>query len=201
MSDAIKNSVQKHYKKIKSQAEKFWQESREGEKTFVLVGTATCGRASGSLEVLKSFKEEIAQHNLNAQVISVGCLGHCYAEPLVIIRKPDYPSIIYPNVSPPVVNTLVKHFLLENNFLPELMLASLESNDFLPSLADFPRFSRETRIILQNFGIIDPENIWDYIARGGYEGLHLALQLKPEEIIKKLAIILKTSWGIKPNLV
>jgi len=186
MNEAIKISVQEKYKKIKTQAEKLWQESREGENTFILVGTATCGRASGSLEVFKAFEEEISKHNLKAKVISVGCLGHCYAEPLVIIRKSGYPPIIYPNISPPVVITLVKHFLLEDNFLPELMLAALEPNDLLPSLTDFPRFARETRIVLHDFGIIDPENIWDYIARGGFEGLHLALQLEPEEIITRV---------------
>ncbi|MBW1679142.1 MAG: NADH-quinone oxidoreductase subunit NuoF, partial [Deltaproteobacteria bacterium] len=146
----------------------------------------TCGRASGAMEELKTFQEEIAKKNLKAHVIPVGCMGHCYAEPLVAIGKPGFPIILYGNVNPTTATTLVKHYLLEDNFLPELMLAALDENDLLPSIADFPRFALETRIILRDFGIIDPEDIMHYIARGGYEGLSKALPLEPEEIIKKV---------------
>jgi NADH:ubiquinone oxidoreductase, NADH-binding (51 kD) subunit len=63
------------------------------------------------------------------------------------------------------------------------MLAALEPNDFLPLITDLPRFALETRTILRDFGIINPEDIMDYIARGGYEGLSVALQRDQEAII------------------
>jgi len=186
MNDETQKTAAKTFAKIKSKASESWESVREGNDSFVLVGTATCGRASGAMEVLKTFQEEIAKKNLKAHVIPVGCMGHCYAEPLVAIGKPGFPIILYGNVNPTTAATLVKHYLLEDNFLPELMLAALEENDLLPSIADFPRFALETRIILRDFGIIDPEDIMHYIARGGYEGLSKALPLEPEEIIEKV---------------
>jgi len=186
MNDETQKTVAKTFTKIKSKASESWQSVREGNDSFILVGTATCGRASGAMEVLKTFQEEIAKKNLKACVIPVGCMGHCYAEPLVAIGKPGFPTILYGNVNPTTATTLVKRYLLEDNFLPELMLTALEENDLLPSIADFPRFALETRTILRDFGIIDPEDIMHYIARGGYEGLSKALSLEPEEIIEKV---------------
>ena len=186
LNESVKKTIQETFQKIKAQASELWQGTREGDAAYILVGTATCGRASGSFEVFKAFKEEITKHNLNAHVIPVGCMGHCYAEPLVVVRKPGLPSILYGNVSPPAATTIVKHFLGEDNFLPELMLAALEPNDFLPTIADLPRFALETRTILRDFGIIDPENIMDYVARGGYEGLSVALQRDQKTIIAQV---------------
>lgn len=184
MDNQVKEHIREKYKKIRSKALAAWKSTREGQVPFILVGTATCGRASGALEVLKTFQEEISKQNIKAHIIPVGCMGHCYAEPLAAISKPGFPPILYANVSSPTAATLVKHFLLEDNFLPELMLAALEKNDLIPSIADFPRFALETRIILRDFGLINPEDIKDYIARGGYKGLTIALQKKPEEIIE-----------------
>jgi NADH-quinone oxidoreductase subunit F len=180
----VKEYIQENFRKIRSHALVAWKSIREGKDPFILIGTATCGRASGALEVLKAFQEEISRQNIKAHIIPVGCMGHCYAEPLVTIGKPGFPPILYANVSPAMAATLVKHFLLEDNFLPELMLAALEKNDLIPSIDDFPRFALETRTILRDFGIINPEDIKDYIARGGYEGLSKALQKEPEEIIE-----------------
>jgi len=186
MNDEVQNPVEENFKKIKSLARKSWQPVREGKDPFILVGTATCGRASGALEVLQVFKEEVAKQNISAHVIPVGCMGHCYSEPLVAIAKPGFPTILYGNVNPVTATNLVKHYLLGDNFLPELILCALEKNDLLPSIADFPRFALETRNILRDFGIINPEDIMDYVARGGYEGLSKSLQMEPEEIIDQI---------------
>jgi len=81
------------FEALKKQAQSQWQELWNGPRPVILVGTATCGRASGALEVLEAIKEIVKKRNLNCLTFEVGCLGHCYAEPLVIIRKPGYPSI------------------------------------------------------------------------------------------------------------
>lgn len=186
MSGQIGQSVSETFEKIRSQALRSWQSVREGEEPFILVGTATCGLASGALEVLKTFQEEVEKKNIKASVIPVGCMGHCYAEPLVAIGKPGFPTLLYGNVGPTMAVTLVKHYLLEDNFLPELLLCALEVNDLLPSTADFPRFALETRTILRDFGVINPEDIIHYVARGGYEGLSRALQMDPKDIIAQV---------------
>lgn len=186
MTPEVHQAVAESYAELKARALDEWHSVRKGNDAFILVGTATCGRASGSLDTLQTFQHELDHRQLNARVISVGCMGHCYAEPLAAVGKPGFPTILYGNVTPPVATAIVKHYLQGDNFLPEIMLAALEPNDLLPSIADFPRFARETRNVLRDFGIIDPESIMHYIARGGYRALSIALQREPLQIIQSL---------------
>ena len=86
-------SVASTFKEIKSRAESHWRGFRDGGKPVIMVGTATCGRAAGALEVLQAIRDELKRQNLDCHVVEVGCMGHCYAEPIVIIGRPGYPPI------------------------------------------------------------------------------------------------------------
>ena len=90
---------------------------------MILVGTATCGRAAGALEVLQAVKEVVKKQNLNCLIYEVGCLGHCYAEPLLIIRKPGYPPICYGHVSTVLAENLIHNFIVNDD--PSLSLCSV----------------------------------------------------------------------------
>jgi len=138
------------------------------------------------LDVLQVFRDEVKKRNLDCPVIEVGCMGHCYAEPLVIISKPGYPSICYGYVNPVIAERLVREFILGDNPCPEFVIGALEANDILPSFGDFPRAQYEQKIILKNCGHIDPTDIEHYIAGGGYAALAKALQKTPEEIIDEV---------------
>jgi NADH-quinone oxidoreductase subunit F len=155
-------------------------------KPVIMVGAATCGRAAGAEEVVKAFRDEIEKRKIDGAVIEVGCMGHCYAEPLVIISKPGYTPVCYGYVNPVIAERLVKEFILGDNTCPEFVLAALEPNDLLPSFSDFPRAQYEQKIILKNCGHIDPEDIDQYINTGGYAGLAQALQMKPENIVEEV---------------
>ncbi len=114
----------------------------------------------------------------------MGCLGHCYAEPLVIIRKPGYPSICYSQVNSVLAENLIHNFILNDDPCLEFVLGALEENDLIPSFSDFPRSKYEKQVLLKNCGRIDPEAIEHYIGNGGYESLFKALRMKPEEVIE-----------------
>jgi NADH-quinone oxidoreductase subunit F len=174
------------FQEIRERAESHWQELQDSGKPVIMVGTATCGRAAGALEVLKTFRKEVKKRKLDCPVIEVGCMGHCYAEPMVIIRKPGYPPICYGYVNPVIAERLVKEFVLGDNPCPEFVIAALEENDLLPSFTDFPRAQYERKIILKNCGHIDPTEIDHYIANGGYTALAQALQMTPEKIIDEV---------------
>ena len=174
------------FEEVKKEAQSRWQELREGPRPVILVGTATCGRASGALEVLEAIKETVKRHNLDCLIVEVGCLGHCYAEPLVTIRKPGYPSICYGQVNPVLAENLIRNFILNDDPCLEFVLGALEENDLIPSFSDFPRATFENKILLKNCGHIDPESIEHSIGNGGYEGLLRALQLEPERVIKEM---------------
>ena len=76
------------FEEIKSRAESHWQELAGDGETVIMVSSATCGRAAGALEVLQAIEDEVKRQKLDCHVVEVGCTGHCYADPMVIIRKP-----------------------------------------------------------------------------------------------------------------
>ena len=173
------------FQEIRERATAHLRELKQN-KPVIMVGTATCGRAAGALEVLKTFREEIKKHKLDCPVIEVGCMGHCYAEPIVIISKPGQAPICYGYVNPVIAERLVNEFILGENPCPEFVIGALEASDILPSFQDFPRAKYERKIILKNCGRIDPTKIEQYIAAGGYAGLAKALEKSPQEIIDEI---------------
>jgi len=180
-----RQSVISAFQEIKSRAQSRWRELRS-DKPVIMVGTATCGRAAGALEVLRAIKGELKKQRLDCPVVEVGCIGHCYAEPIVTISKPGYPPICYGQVNPVIAERLVRGFILGDDPCLELVLGALEENDLVPSFSDFPRAKFEKKVILKNCGHIDPEQVEHYIVNGGYSVLVKALQLTPEEIIDEV---------------
>lgn len=156
------------------------------EKPLVTVGTATCGRAAGALEVLAAIKEEIAAHSLDVTLREVGCLGHCYAEPLVTIHKPGFPALCYGQVDADKARRLVRDFLLQDDPCFDFAMAALEPNDFFPTFAEFPRGVYEQKIILALCGLIDPTDLDHYLAHDGYAALAAVLEQPPQEVIEEI---------------
>jgi NADH-quinone oxidoreductase subunit F len=136
--------------------------------------------------VLRAIKAELKKHNVDCPVIEVGCMGHCYAEPIVTIIKPGYPPICYGQVNEVIARRLVREFILGDDPCLEFVLGALEKNDLVPSFADFPRAEFEQKLILKNCGFIDPEDIEHYIANGGYGALAKALEMPPGRIIAEV---------------
>jgi NADH-quinone oxidoreductase subunit F len=174
------------FDEIRTRAEAHWKNLWNNQNPTILVGTATCGRAAGALDVMEAIKEVVQKRNIACDIFEVGCLGHCYAEPLVIIRKPGYPSICYGHVTPVLAENLVINLLLNDDPSLEFVLGALEENELVPSFSDFPRAKYEKRIILKNCGQINPEDINHYIGKGGYQGLLKTLQMKPEEVVEEV---------------
>jgi NADH-quinone oxidoreductase subunit F len=176
------------FDEIRSEAVSEWEALEQGDKPRIYIGTATCGRASGALTALEAIESELARHNLEAVIVHVGCIGLCYAEPLVDIAKPGRPRICYANVTPEMIPQLIEDYLVNDNPRPDLALGTIGdgSIDGIPSLFDLPMLKPQVRIVLRNCGLIDPENIKHYIARGGYSGLVRALGMKPEGVIEEI---------------
>ena len=80
-------------------------------------------------------------------------------------------------MTPGKARMIVKSFLEEGDPLFEYLLGAMEENDLIPQVMDFPRFNLERRVVTEKCGRIDPEDIYDYIAEGGYASLVKALQL------------------------
>lgn len=170
---------------IRDQATSEWEALQQ--KPHILVGTATCGRAAGALDVVRTFESEVRRQNIDAPVVPVGCMGLCYAEPLVVIIKPDNFSVCYGNISTESVRRLVEGYVVGDDPCFELALGTFEVADGnAPSIPELPRFEHELRHILRHCGYINPEDINHYVGRGGYSSLVKALGLKPSEIISEI---------------
>jgi len=159
------------------------------DKPRIVVGTATCGRAAGSMKVLKTIRDELEQHSIDADVTEVGCIGLCFAEPLVDIIKPGKPRIVYNELIPSKVAGLIEDYLINDNPRPDLALGSIGDGIVkdIPRLSELPVFRSQVRITLRNCGHIDPEKIDDYISVGGYKALAKALkEMNPQQVINKI---------------
>ncbi|HEX16750.1 MAG: NADH-quinone oxidoreductase subunit F [Deltaproteobacteria bacterium] len=177
------------WEEIQSRALERW-EALEQAPIHIRVGTPTCGRAAGALDTLRFFRERLAKEGIEAEITEVGCMGLCFAEPLVIISKPDagFPPICYKNVGYDEVQKLVSDYLIGDDPCLELALGTVEvGEDGAPFIPEMERFEVERRLVLRNCGWIDPENIDHYIARGGYSSLRrVLLEWTPEEVIDEV---------------
>jgi len=176
------------FDEIRTRAISEWEALEQSDKPRILVGAATCGRAAGALAVLEAINRELTRHNIQATVTQTGCIGLCYAEPLVDIVKPNRPRLCYGNVTPQIVPQLIKDYIIKDNPRADLALGTLGegSIDGIPKLFELPMLKPQLRIALRNCGIIEPGNINHYIANGGYSSLVKALAMAPEEVIKEV---------------
>ncbi len=177
-----------NFNEIKKQAISQWQAAQSSSNPRILIGTGTCGIASGAEDILKTLSEELDKNNLPADIIQVGCIGLCYAEPLIEIVKPGMPGVFYGNLTPELMSELVRDYLIAGNPRPDLALGARGEGtiDGIPQLFDLPVLKPQVRIALRNCGNIDPMNIHHYIANGGYEGLSEVLKMKPQEVIDEV---------------
>ena len=112
------------YEELKAQADVRWRELTNGDRPWIRVGTAMCGHATGAFDVRDAIKSELERQGIVANVDDVGCLGICYAEPLVDIQKPGGSRIFFNNVTPDDVPNILNSVLVENK-LPSSKRARL----------------------------------------------------------------------------
>ncbi len=176
------------FEKIKAQAISEWKTMESSDKPRIFIGAATCGRVAGALAVLDAVNATLLKHNLEAAITQVGCIGLCYAEPIINIIKPGRPQIYYGSLTPELASQLIEDYLIKDNPRPDLALGTVGDGSIegIPKLFDLPMLKPQVRIALRNCGLIDPENINHYIARGGYGGFLRALEMSPEAVIEEI---------------
>lgn len=146
----------------------------------IIVGEGTCGRASGSTDVIALFEKNAPE----ATIRSVGCVGMCHAEVMVEVRDDAGNSHLYGNVDKKGVNKILKFHRGEDK-LPQEMLLSTKDQ---PELEGGQYLSRQTRLALRNVGTIDPTDMQQYIDRGGYKAIEKVIKggMTPEEVIEEV---------------
>jgi NADH-quinone oxidoreductase subunit F len=143
---------------------------------------------SNTASVLDSIESETNKHGIKASIITTGSFGYYDLEPILSINRPGQAAILYKNISPEIVSSLINDFFIHDNPRPDIALCNTGNAKIegIPSSSDLPLFQLQNRIALRNCGNIDPENIDHYIQRGGYSGLSRALQMNQIDIIEEL---------------
>lgn len=164
---------------------------REGKtnsnKKNVLVCGGTGCTSSNSMKIIDKLNEEIKKHGLNNQVnvIKTGCFGLCALGPIMIVYPEGcFYSRITPENIPEIVESHLKNGKIVTSFLYD---ETVLDNGEIASLKDTSFYKKQNRVVLSNCGMINPENINEYIARDGYLALHKVLsEMSPEDVINKI---------------
>ena len=153
--------------------------------TILCCGGTGC-HSNNSGEIIKEFKAQIAQKGLDkdVEVVETGCHGLCAVGPIVIV----YPEgAFYNNVKVEDVSEIVDEHIIKGRLVQRLLFKDQSKSEAVKALSDTNFYKKQTRVALRNCGVINPENIDEYIAYDGYQALIKVLTtMKPEDVVKVL---------------
>ena len=160
---------------------------KTGYRKQVLVCGGTGCQSSGSKKVLEALEDELKVQGIENEILVVrtGCFGLCSLGPIMIV----YPEgTFYAQATPEGVRRVVKEHLKEGNVCKDLLYKETVHEDgSIISLAETNFYKKQKRIALRNCGVIDPENIDEYIGTDGYQALHKALTtMSQDDVIKEV---------------
>lgn len=153
---------------------------------YVAISGGTCGKAKQSDKVVEAFQAELKKQRLDKKVkIRVtGCHGFCEREPIVVI-EPE--GICYLQVKPTDVPEIVSKTLIDNTIIDRLLYKLPQEEKRIKTVGEIPFYKNQLRLLLSSNVKLDPRNIDDYIAIGGYSALAKALfKMTPEQIIEEV---------------
>jgi len=155
-------------------------------RMHMLVCGGTGCHAAGSMEFKTALEKELERRDLAEEVavVETGCNGFCALGPVMVV----YPEgIFYVELSKDDVPELVEEHVVKGRPVERLFYKEPKGKELLPHMQDIPFFAHQQLIALRNRGLIDAENIDEYIARDGYQALAKALtEMTPEEIIGQI---------------
>jgi len=165
----------------------------------IAVGMGTCGRGNGAEGLYHALAEAIDHGGITCYLTHVGCFGACCQEPLVNVHVPGQPMVILHEVQASDAERIV-HDVSAGRLTPDLVYCKVEEWDHItgsiryghgypevPAWNEIPFFKGQKKIVLRNCGLINPDDIEEYIAVGGYQALYKALiDAKPETIIEQI---------------
>ena len=153
-------------------------------RSHILVCGGTGCTSSGSARIVTAFEKELATAGLDKEVkvIKTGCFGLCALGPIVVV----YPEgAFYSQVKPEDIPEIVEEHLLKGRIVKRLLYSETVQEDTIKSLGETDFYKKQLRVALKNCGVIDPEDINEYIAYDGYMALGKVLtEMTPEEVVQ-----------------
>ncbi|MCT4620830.1 MAG: NADH-quinone oxidoreductase subunit NuoF [Marinisporobacter sp.] len=152
-------------------------------RSHVLICGGTGCTSSGSQTLIEAFDEHLEKNNLTNEVklVKTGCFGLCEAGPIVIV----YPEgAFYSHVKVEDVKRITEEHLLKGRIVKDLLFKEAIEEDQVRSINEVDFYKKQKRVALRNCGVINPEDIKEYIAFDGYKALGKALtEMTREEVI------------------
>ena len=152
-------------------------------RSHVLVCGGTGCTSSGSAQIIDEFEQQLKNFNIDneVKVVKTGCFGLCALGPIVIV----YPEgSFYSMVQKEDVAEIVEQHLLKGKIVKRLLYQETVQEDSIKSLNEVDFYKKQLRVALRNCGVINPEDIDEYIAQDGYKALGKVLtEMTPEEVV------------------
>lgn len=150
------------------------EEATKGAKsTWIKVGLSTCGIAAGAQETFFELRQQAKNSQAPVVIKRCGCAGKCAYEPLVEVAVDGMPTVVYSNITKDKVPAIIEKHVIGKQIIEEWQIPHCDD--------------KQMRVVLRNCGVIDPDNIRDYIGVGGYRAACKAiLESTPEQVIADL---------------
>ena len=151
----------------------------------ILVCHGTGCTSSKSPQIIDNFRKILEENNItNVRVIQTGCFGLCAKGPIVIIRPED---TFYAHVKPEDCEEIIKTHIIEGKTVDRLLCKDIDGT-IVKRLDELNFYKKQKRIALKNCGVIDPENIDEYIAFDGYKSIYKVLtEMTPDQVIEEIS--------------
>ncbi len=170
----------KDFEKKRTSAEK----ARKTDRQYIHLCAGAGCIASGALELKDALEKEIEKAGLTITVKETGCLGPCAAGPVIQILPDD---IFYEKVQSDDASKLVDQHLKGGKIVEELTHRNYSNGKRVEHTGEVDFYKGQARIVLRNCGLIDPQNLEEFIVAGGYSALAKALEkMKPEEVVQEI---------------
>ncbi|HCC03474.1 MAG TPA: NADH-quinone oxidoreductase subunit NuoF [Clostridiales bacterium] len=156
--------------------------SADTREKHILVCHGTGCTSSKSPQILENFNRIIKEKNIeNVRVIKTGCFGLCAKGPIVIIRPED---TFYAGVTPDDCEEIIQTHIIDGNKVERLLAKDIDGTK-VNSLDELNFYKKQKRIALKNCGVINPEEIDEYIAFDGYKALEKVLkEMSQDDVVK-----------------
>ena len=159
--------------------------TRPGVQKHILVCGGTACVASNSVKLQEAFQKALEENGLSAAVklIQTGCHGFCENGPIVTI----YPeNTFYVHVKAGDAKTIVEQHIMKGEVVESLLYMDPVTETRVETNDEVPFYKKQVRRVLARCGLVDPENINEYIAMDGYQGLAKALSMEPQAVIDEV---------------
>ncbi|MCL2140014.1 MAG: SLBB domain-containing protein, partial [Treponema sp.] len=157
-------------------------------KHYILTcGGSSCESKKGA-EIYEKLVAETEKHGLknDVQIVRTGCFGFCAKGPVVKVLPEDS---FYVGVKPEDAGEIISEQIINGREVKHLLYKEDEQKKSVNLIENIQSYRKQVRVVLRNCGVINPENIDEYIARDGYSGLEKALfEWTPEQIIEQIKI-------------